>query len=80
MHVRAASRRVRAILGFRGQSFALQNKYLLEALGERARGGELAHSRADHDGMFIKADVIAVSQLAASSAAEVPRAVRREGS
>ena len=51
MHV-PRLRRPRAICGLRGQSVALQNNHLIEVVGERARGREPAHSRADHDGLL----------------------------
>jgi len=48
MHV-PRLRRSRAIGAFRGQSVPLQNNHLIEAVGERRRGREPGHSRADHD-------------------------------
>jgi hypothetical protein len=41
----------RTIFGLQGQCVALQNNHLIEAVGERPRGREPAHSRADHDGL-----------------------------
>jgi hypothetical protein len=51
MHV-PRLRRPRAIRGLRGQSVALQNNHLIEAVGERPRGREPGDSRADHDGLL----------------------------
>jgi hypothetical protein len=45
-------RRPGAMRGLRGQSVALQNKDLIEMVGERARGREPAHSRTDHNGLL----------------------------
>ena len=45
-------RRPRAMRGLRGQSVALQNNNLIEVVGERPRGCEPGHSRADHDGLL----------------------------
>jgi len=39
-----------SVHGLRGQSVTLQNNELIEVVGERARGREPAHSRADHNG------------------------------
>ena len=43
-------RRPGAMRGLRGQSVALQNKDLIEVVGECPRGRKPAHSRADHNG------------------------------
>ena len=51
MHV-PRLRRPRAIRGLRGQSVALQNNHLIEAIGERTRRREPAQSRADDDGLL----------------------------
>ena len=45
-------RRSRAIRGLRGQSVALQNNHLIEAVGECPRGREPTHARADHDSLL----------------------------
>ena len=49
MHV-PRLRRPRTIRGLLGQSVALQNNHLIEAIGERTRRREPAHSSTDHDG------------------------------
>ena len=51
MHV-PRLRRPGAIGGLRGQSIALQDNHLIEAVGECPRGREPANSRADHDGLL----------------------------
>ena len=51
MHV-PRLRRSRAMCGLRGQRVAFQNNHLIEVVGERPRGREPAHSRADHDGLL----------------------------
>ena len=45
-------RRPGAMRGLRGQSVALQNKDLIEVVGECRRGRKPAHSRADHNGLL----------------------------
>jgi hypothetical protein len=40
------------VRGLRGKSVALQNNNAIEAVGERARGGEPSHSSADHHGLL----------------------------
>ena len=45
-------RRPDAMRGLRGQSVALQNKDLIEVVGECPRGRKPAHSCADHNGLL----------------------------